>query len=163
MTPITAFNYIWASPASVLGVCAAGIASLAGAEIKRVCGVLEVSLAPRSAMLCTAVACLPFAAITLGHVVIACSAEEQAAHRAHERVHVVQYEVWGPVFLLAYPLESLYQALRGFVDTSFIWTTGLRQPREQPAAIRVEQAIKVVREEGYCYYINSCLRIHYSG
>ena len=122
MTPITAFKYIWASPASVLGVCAAGIASLAGAEIKRVCGVLEVSLAPRGAVLCKAVACLPFSAITFGHVVIACSAEEQAALRVHERVHVAQYELWGPFFLLAYPLESLYQLLSGrrpYLDNRF--------------------------------------------
>ena len=113
MALTTALKYIWALPASALGVCAACIASLAGAEIKRVSGVLEVSLAPRSGMLCKAVACLPFAAITLGHVVIACSADEQAAHRAHERVHVAQYELWGPLFLVAYPLESLFQLLRG--------------------------------------------------
>lgn len=70
--PLTnALKYIWASPASAIGICVAGIASLFGAEIKRVSGVLEISLAPRSAALCNAVACLPFAAITLGHVVIA--------------------------------------------------------------------------------------------
>ena len=113
MSPTTAFKYIWASPASAIGVCAAGIASLVGAEVKRVSGVLEVSLAPRSAVLCKTVARLPFAAITLGHVVIACSAHEQAAHRTHERVHVAQYELWGALFLVAYPLESLFQLLRG--------------------------------------------------
>ena len=109
----TAFKYVWASPASALGVCAACIASVAGAEVKRTSGVLEVSLAPRSARLCKAVSCLPFTAITFGHVVIACSAQQQAALRAHERVHVAQYELWGPFLLLAYPLESLYQLLRG--------------------------------------------------
>ena len=113
MSPTTACKYIWASPASALGVCAAGIASLAGAKVKCVSGVLEVSLAPRSRLLCKAVACLPFAAITFGHIVIARSAQEQAALRQHERVHVAQYELWGPVFLAAYPLESLFQFLRG--------------------------------------------------
>ena len=118
----TAFKYVWASPASALGVCAACIASVAGAELKRTSGVLEVSLMPRSAMLCTAVACLPFAAITFGHVVIAFSAQHQAELRQHERVHVAQYELWGPLFLLAYPLESLFQWVRGrraYLDNRF--------------------------------------------
>lgn len=122
MFPATIFKYIWASPASALGVCAACIASVAGAQIMPVSGVLEISLAPRGALLCKAVACLPFTAITFGHVVIACSAEEQAALRVHERVHVAQYELWGPFFLLAYPLESLYQLLSGrrpYLDNRF--------------------------------------------
>ena len=113
MSPTNACKYIWASPASAIGVCAACFASLVGAEVKRVSGVLEVSLAPRSRLLCKAVACLPFAAITFGHIVIARSAQEQAALRQHERVHVAQYELWGPLFLAAYPLESLFQFLRG--------------------------------------------------
>ena len=122
MSPTTAFKYIWASPASAVGVCAACVVSLVGAEIKRVSGVLEVSLAPRSAVLKTAVAFLPFAAITFGHVVIARNAQQQAALRQHERVHVAQYELWGPIFLVAYPLESLFQLLRGrkpYLDNRF--------------------------------------------
>ena len=122
MPPTIAFKYFWASPASVLGLCAACLASVVGAKIKRVGGVLEVSLAPRSAVLCKTVGCLPFAAITLGHVVIACNAEQQAALRAHERVHVAQYGIWGPFFLVAYPLESLFQLLRGrkpYLDNRF--------------------------------------------
>ena len=117
-----AFRYIWASPASVVGTCAACMAGIVGAQIKCVDGVLEVSLAPRSTVLGNAVTCLPFAAITFGHVVIACSAQQQAALRAHERVHVAQYEHWGPLFLLAYPLESLFQLLRGrkpYLDNRF--------------------------------------------
>lgn len=122
MFATTALKYIWAAPASAIGVCAAGIASLVGAQAKPVSGVLEVSLAPRSTVLCKAVARLPFAAITLGHVVIACSAQEQTVHRQHERVHVAQYELWGPLFLVAYPLESLFQWFRGrrpYLDNRF--------------------------------------------
>ena len=122
MCPTTVFKYIWASPASAVGICAACIANVAGAEVKRVSGVLEVSLVPRSAMLCKAVRCLPFTAITLGHVVLACSSQDQAALRQHERVHVAQYELWGPLFLLAYPLESLFQWVRGrraYLDNRF--------------------------------------------
>ena len=113
MPPTTALKYIWASPASALGVCAALLGGVIGAKVERVSGVMEVSLVPRSAVLCKAVACLPFSAITFGHVVIACSAQEQVALRRHERVHVAQYELWGALFLLAYPLESLFQLLSG--------------------------------------------------
>ena len=118
----TACKYIWTSPASAIGVCAACFAGLVGAKVKRVSGVLEVSLAPRNAALCKAVGYLPFAAITLGHIVIARNAQQQAALRQHERVHVAQYELWGPLFLLAYPLESLFQLLRGrrpYLDNRF--------------------------------------------
>ena len=113
MSPTTALQYVWASPASALGVCLALLVGVVGAKVKRVSGVLEVSLAPRNAALCKAANCLPFSAITFGHVVIACSAQQQATLRQHERVHVAQYERWGALFLLAYPLESLYQMLRG--------------------------------------------------
>ncbi len=122
MVATTPLKYIWAAPASSIGVCAAGIASLVGAQVKPVSGVLEVSLEPRSTVLCKAVARLPFAAITLGHVVIACSVQEQAAHRQHERVHVAQYELWGTLFLVAYPMESVFQWLRGrkpYLDNRF--------------------------------------------
>jgi hypothetical protein len=33
--------------------------------------------------------------------------------RAHERVHVRQYERWGPLFLPSYLFLSLYMYLRG--------------------------------------------------
>jgi hypothetical protein len=47
-----------------------------------------------------------FAAITFGHVVIANRPLEEALW-AHELVHVRQWELLGPVMLLAYPLASL--------------------------------------------------------
>lgn len=56
---------------------------------------------------------LPFSAITLGHVVLGLDADVLARVRAHEQVHVRQYERWGALFLLAYPAASLYQWLRG--------------------------------------------------
>lgn len=56
---------------------------------------------------------MPFAAITHGHVVLAVDAREMARCRAHERVHVAQYERWGPLFLLAYLGSSLWQWLQG--------------------------------------------------
>jgi hypothetical protein len=52
-------------------------------------------------------------AVTLGHVVIGRSAEALDATRAHERVHVRQYELWGPLFVPAYLIAGLYAFARG--------------------------------------------------
>ena len=38
-----------------------------------------------------------FSAMTLGHVVLATSQADLAVLRAHEQVHVGQYERWGPL------------------------------------------------------------------
>lgn len=54
-----------------------------------------------------------FGGITLGHVIIAQSHEGLDTFRAHEQVHVCQYERWGVAFLLAYPLASLWALLTG--------------------------------------------------
>jgi hypothetical protein len=53
------------------------------------------------------------AAVTLGHVVLGASVTALAETRAHERVHVAQCERWGPFFLPAYALASLWARLRG--------------------------------------------------
>lgn len=85
-------------------------------------GVLEISLRPRSTRVTRALARLPYAAITFGHVVIAQSEECQSLLRTHERVHVAQYEKWGPLFFIAYPMESVLQRLRGkhpYLDNRF--------------------------------------------
>ena len=122
MTLPTAARYIWASPASAIGALASVPAVLLGATFGVNAGVLEVTLYPRSRVISRAVARLPFAAITLGHVVLARSREEQASLRPHERAHVSQYEQWGLAFLVAYPLESLLQLLLGrrpYLDNRF--------------------------------------------
>ena len=73
-------------------------------------GVVEVAFARCPAWLQRR---LPFVAITLGHVVIATSAEELERLRAHELAHVRQYERWGAAFFVAYAASSLAQWLRG--------------------------------------------------
>lgn len=47
-------------------------------------------------------------AMTLGHTIIGQHANGLKAARNHEHVHVRQYERWGPLFLPAYLLSSLY-------------------------------------------------------
>lgn len=63
-----------------------------------------------------------FSAITLGHVILGTDHATLAAVRAHEQVHVRQYERWGPFFAPAYLLSSLAQLLRGrrpYLDNRF--------------------------------------------
>ena len=55
----------------------------------------------------------PWAALTLGHVVLAVDAACLQQWRNHERVHVRQFERWGPLMGPAYVLESVWQGLRG--------------------------------------------------
>ncbi len=52
-------------------------------------------------------------AMTLGHVVIARDARALELTRAHERVHVRQYESWGPLFVPAYLLAGVWALIRG--------------------------------------------------
>jgi hypothetical protein len=51
-------------------------------------------------------------AMTLGHTIVGQTAEGLRIARAHEQVHVRQYERWGPFFIPAYLLCSGYLWLR---------------------------------------------------
>jgi hypothetical protein len=53
------------------------------------------------------------AAITLGHVVVGVSLAALTATRAHERAHVRQFERWGMLLLVLYPLAGLLAWMRG--------------------------------------------------
>ena len=103
--------YAWAAPCTALGLCLAAPAFLAGATARVADGVVEVALSRhgQAAWLRK----LPFVAITFGHSVIGITRQELERLRPHEHEHVRQYERWGPAFLAAYPLESLWQMLRG--------------------------------------------------
>jgi len=110
--------YLWAAPASLLGLMlAAGVLLGRGTgrgKARWHTGVLEISGGFPGWLLSRR---LPFsgpaAAITFGHVVLAQSSMALAQTRRHERIHVAQYERWGGLFLLAYPLASLWAGLRG--------------------------------------------------
>ena len=104
-------RYAWAAPATALGLVLGGMALLAGARVQRVQGVLEIS----GGAVRTFVEAWPwrFAAITFGHVVLGVDAATLEESRAHEHVHVRQYERWGPLFLPLYLGSSLVQWLRG--------------------------------------------------
>lgn len=117
-----AARLLWAAPNSLLGLLLGLVWWLAGAQAQRVDGVLELALPDRPPQTGAVRWQLPFAAITLGHVVLAVNAHEMHRWRAHERVHVAQYERWGPLFLPAYLASSLWhwaQGRRAYWDNRF--------------------------------------------
>ena len=103
----------WASPCSLVGLVLAGGVLLCGGRARRNAGTLEVCLHRSMSAQGWLLRALPFRAITLGHVIVAATPRELDRLRAHELVHVRQYERWGPVFFLAYAASSVWQLLRG--------------------------------------------------
>jgi hypothetical protein len=114
---IRLLHYLWAGPNTLLGVifalpawirirgraaCVDGVIEVHGGIatlfLNRVCGLWLSGGA---------------AAMTLGHVVIGVDQRALDSTRRHERVHVRQYERWGPLFLPAYGIASLIAWLRG--------------------------------------------------
>lgn len=104
---------LWALPTTLVGLVLAAAALFGGRASVRT-GVVEVhggllSVVLRGWPLFGAGA----AAMTLGHVILAMTQDDLECHREHERVHVRQCERWGPLFLPAYALSSLWAWLRG--------------------------------------------------
>jgi hypothetical protein len=113
--------YLWASPTTLLGLLLVGLALASRGRVARVAGAIEAHGGWLSHLLR-----MPLRggidALTLGHVVVGQSAESLAHHREHERVHVLQCERWGPLFLPAYACASLWALARGrdpYVDNGF--------------------------------------------
>ena len=111
------FTLIWASPNTLLGLLVALCTLFSGGHVQCHSGVLEVyggfarwllKRGLRGAL-----------AMTLGHVVLATTREALDFSREHERIHVRQYERWGPLFLPAY----------GFCSFA-AWWTGKRAYRD---------------------------------
>lgn len=105
--------YAWAAPNSLIGVVVGLVFLCLGAKAGLVRGVIEISGGALGRLLTRAPERARFSAITLGHVIIAVGPHELSAVRRHEHVHVRQYERWGPAFLPAYVLSSVWQLLKG--------------------------------------------------
>jgi hypothetical protein len=116
------WRYLWALPPTLLGLLIASVA-LVGGRVRVVAGVIEAHGPCLRWALST---CVPLrggaAAITLGHVVLARDQRALNLTRAHERVHVAQYERWGMLFLPAYFAASLWAIVSGghfYLDNVF--------------------------------------------
>lgn len=109
------FVYIWVFPGSVFGLLFAALGLTTGGKAQIVEGVLEVHGGWVTIILTRGNRWVgPIAAITLGHVVLGCDEESLHRTRRHERVHVRQYERWGPFFIPAYLASSLWLGMRGY-------------------------------------------------
>ncbi len=106
--------YLWASPNSALGALL-GVVGLAGGGRMTVhTGVLEVE----GSLVAWGLRHLTVLeggaeAITFGHVVLARDAHALDSTRRHERVHVRQYERWGPLFIPLYLGASAWALAMG--------------------------------------------------
>lgn len=106
--------YVWAGPNTLLGLVLALLCRGGGGRVRVVDGVVEAGggwLRPLLRLAPTGGG--GAAAMTIGHVVIAVDQPTLDRTRVHERVHVRQYERWGPLFIPAYFLASLTAHLRG--------------------------------------------------
>ena len=114
---------IWALPTTLWGLLATLLTLLTGGRARLVQGVLETH-GGFARFLLTRLVPLPggATAMTLGHVVIARDAASHDRARSHERIHVRQCERWGPFFIPAYLLASLWVKIRGgdaYLDNPF--------------------------------------------
>jgi len=104
---------LWAGPNSVIGLLLVPLGLLPGGSVRVRDGVLEcvVGTLPRAVR--AAGDRIGIEVVTLGHVVIAGSSTLMSVSREHERVHVRQYERYGPFFLPLYLVSSVLALARG--------------------------------------------------
>lgn len=102
---------VWTFPNTALGLVAWLLLFPLGARCRLVSGVFEIEGRPIRKLLKT---CFGGAiGVTLGQSVLSWNEATHTLARDHERVHVRQYLIWGPFFLPAYGLASLWVWLRG--------------------------------------------------
>lgn len=104
---------LWALPCTALGVLLAAIPVVLGGKVRWHAGAWEVTYRESQATCGKLARRLPFRGIVFGHVILAVTADELQRIGPHERVHVAQYERWGPLFLVLYAGSSLWQLLTG--------------------------------------------------
>ena len=112
----------WAAPCSALGMLLGLAVMLWGGRVQVRAGAVEFAGGSLGRLVARLPAPFGFSAITFGHVVLAVDAATLDAVRAHEQVHVRQYERWGIFFFPAYVLSSLVQLARGrrpYLDNHF--------------------------------------------
>ncbi|MDE2370632.1 MAG: signal peptide prediction [Burkholderiales bacterium] len=123
---------LWAGPWTLLGLLLGALAWTCGARWRRRDGAIEVAGGTLGRWIEDGRHGLR--AMTLGHVVLGCSAAWLDALSEHERVHVRQYERWGPLFVPAYFAAGAWAALRG--------GDAYRDNRFEREALRAEAAAR---------------------
>jgi hypothetical protein len=117
-----ALGYAAALPVSAAAAAVLPLVLATGGRVRARDGVLEAEGGVLGPLLRHGNPWFPIAAITLGHVVLAIDARALASTRAHERVHVGQYERYGflfPVLYLASSLRAIALGGRAYRDNAF--------------------------------------------
>lgn len=105
---------VWTLPTTAVGLVLALIGTPWGVRWRVRAGALECYGGPVSWLLEHATLLAGGAlAITFGDVILGRSAAALDMCRTHEHVHVRQAHAWGPLFIPAYVLASLWAGLRG--------------------------------------------------
>jgi hypothetical protein len=123
-TGLILLGMLWALPWTLFGLLLGGIGLLTGGSVQRSGRTLEFWGGAIGWMLDHAPIVAGAIAITFGHVVLAANEHARNICRSHERVHVKQYERWGPLFVPAYLFCSLV-----------LWLTGRDAYRDNPFEI----------------------------
>ena len=122
-------RYAWAMPGTLVGLALGGLATLLGARAAVVDGVLEFGGGRIGRVVPPLAGGARPAALTLGHVIVGVDCRALDSARAHEQVHVRQWERWGFFLYPAYLGSSLWQLIRRrspYADNRFE-----RQAREE--------------------------------
>ena len=112
-------RYVWAFPATILGLVFVLLAWFSGGKTNLVRGAIEVQGGLVTRFLRHV---MKAAAMALGHVILGrdqCCLDQS---REHEHVHVRQYERWGPFMLPIYLTASFILYVRGldpYLDNPF--------------------------------------------
>lgn len=106
-------RYLWPLPWTLIGLSVACVVRVLGGQWQRRGGALEAHGGWIARMCQRWPAVVRFDAITLGHVIIGRDACTLDAVRAHEHVHLRQYERWGALFVPAYLGASAWLWVRG--------------------------------------------------
>lgn len=110
---VTTLGIIWASPCTLVGLMAGGIGLISGGHVQRVGHTLEFWGGWITWQLNRIPVIGSAAAMTIGHVILGQDQTCLKECRAHEHVHVRQYERWGIFFFPAYLGSSLWLAAKG--------------------------------------------------
>lgn len=103
--------YLWAGPTTLLGLIVAALTALTHGRCEIREGILAVSGGFARWFLSSRL--VRAKAMALGHVILSLGPRELERYWAHERQHVRQAERWGPAFIPAYLLASVWAFLKG--------------------------------------------------
>ena len=114
--------WLWASPASLVGLVIGGVGLCTGGKVRRAGPTIEFWGGTVTSLMNSRL--VHARGMTLGHVIIGVSGPTLESIRSHEWVHVRQYERWGPFFIPAYLTSS-----------ALLWFTGRHPYWDNPFEI----------------------------